>query len=164
MECRVWVAAVWLTHCADALFVEMNPKVEVGETMARVAATRELATGIAPHSPERWAFWKRRLSELSSKVRDLEMDDSVVERLEEALEAMKSVEDEAKAGKAEGADVGGEESDTVMEAPGGGEAEPALEMKGSGGGKAEPTLEMKGPAEGEVNTAQRVIAKDSVGS
>lgn len=97
-ECLVWVATEWFINVADTLFMEMHTKAEVGEVMTRVAATHELAKDIVPHSPERWAFWKKRLAEISASAGEMEMDSSIVGRIAKALEIMESVEARGPAG------------------------------------------------------------------
>lgn len=71
----------------------MHPKVEVDEGMTRRVTTEELAKGIVLCSPEGWALWRMRLSELSAETGNLQMTASIVERTTEALNVMESVED-----------------------------------------------------------------------
>lgn len=67
MEWRLWAATEWIMYYGDILFLEMHPKVEVHKRMEQVVATSELAQDIGSHSPERWEFWKKRLSELAAE-------------------------------------------------------------------------------------------------
>lgn len=102
MECRLWVATEWIVHYADFLFLEMHPKVEFDKRMDRVVATSELAKDIGAHTPQRWEFWKTRLSKLSAEARRLQVDASIVGRITEALKVMETVERKWGQSQAEG--------------------------------------------------------------
>ena len=69
MECRLWVASEWIIHCARLIFQDLASEEELDEHAARSLRTGSLCDQIPPMSVERWDYWKKRFSELSTVLR-----------------------------------------------------------------------------------------------
>ncbi|KAI0161952.1 hypothetical protein GGR52DRAFT_561811 [Hypoxylon sp. FL1284] len=86
MECRIWVACEWIINCANIIFEDMNSKIELDEGSARALRGGPLYDG-KPLSLDRWSFWKRRLSQLSSDM----AGSDITARIANALDCMDSM-------------------------------------------------------------------------
>ncbi|CAJ2507303.1 Uu.00g084890.m01.CDS01 [Anthostomella pinea] len=93
MNCRLWVASEWILHCADVIYEDMKTGSQLGESTARSLRTGSLCDGETPLSLKRWAFWKKRFSELRADADSLGLDRAITTyRMTQALEAMDAVE------------------------------------------------------------------------
>lgn len=92
MECRLWVASEWIIRCAGIIFEYITSGEDLDESMARAHKGGSLCDSISPHSLERWNFWKTRFSKIRADAGVLELEDSVLQRISDALESMDAVD------------------------------------------------------------------------
>jgi hypothetical protein len=91
MECRIWVASVWIIHCADIIYEDMNSNEKLNENEARAIGTGTLGNDIQPLSVERWEFWKKRFSKLAADAGSLGLGTDIIGKISDALKSMDAV-------------------------------------------------------------------------
>ncbi|KAK6400456.1 hypothetical protein LTR95_019302 [Oleoguttula sp. CCFEE 5521] len=92
MQCRLWVAADWLTRCADLLHQASRSADPVDENTAQALRPGSLCPDIEPLSLRRWEFWKSQIRLILEQGEEKGYDSAVVERLQRALECMTEAE------------------------------------------------------------------------
>ncbi|OQO12706.1 hypothetical protein B0A48_02169 [Cryoendolithus antarcticus] len=92
MHCRLWVAAEWLTRCADLLYRESRSTDALDEATAQALRPGTLYVDIQPLSLRRWEFWKSLIEVILEQSAEIGYESAVVERLRQAHERMTEAE------------------------------------------------------------------------
>nr|OQO31043.1 hypothetical protein B0A51_03750 [Rachicladosporium sp. CCFEE 5018] len=92
MQCRLWVAAEWLSRCAEFLYQASRSTEAVDEATAQVLRPGSLCPDVEPLSLRRWEFWKSRIRVILEQSEEKGYESTVVKRLRQAYERMTQAE------------------------------------------------------------------------
>lgn len=86
-DCSLWIGTEWLLRSADAIYIALSEWEEDSELEERWKVLKQFGPAL-----EKWQAWRQRLVELKENWDEWEFKDTTLERINQAIREMETVE------------------------------------------------------------------------